>query len=105
MEQTWVAPIVVVAAAVGIAFVIGVALWVSILLGGSFKFVSLVEEGEMGENGPQQMLRPIFVTHRLGIPILESPLVSIRPESAIERADAAHIPLERGGADARRPGF
>ena len=59
----------------------------------------------MGENGPQQMLRPIFVTHRLGIPILGSPLVSIRSESSIERADAAHIPLERGGADARRPDF
>jgi len=105
MERTWVSLIVVVAATVGVSFVVGIALWVSISLGGSFKFVSLVEEGEMGENGPQQMLRPIFVTHRLGIPIPESPLVSIRPESSFERADTAHIPLERGGADARRPGF
>ena len=46
---------------------------------GSFQRVSWVQEGEMGENEPRQMSRPVFVTHYAGLPFPWSPLVVLNP--------------------------
>ena len=56
----------------------------------------------MEENGPQQMLWPIFVMHCVGLPLSGSPLIFPHPQSFVEQERTAHIPTERGGAGTAR---
>jgi hypothetical protein len=44
------------------------------------KFVSWVDEGEMGKNRPRQMSWPIIMMHYTGLPLHGSPLVFLHPK-------------------------
>jgi hypothetical protein len=56
------------------------SLWGLKSLAQSFTFVSCVE-GEMEENRPQHLSRPVFMTHRMGLPLHRSPLTFLPPQS------------------------